>query len=66
MVKQFHTYPIDQRPEVEVQVDGAWYSGELRQWIEADGYRTCDVSWRRAPTETRLDTFPAARVRPVP
>jgi hypothetical protein len=63
MAKQIHTYPIDQRPDVEVLVDGAWYPGELRQWIDTDGHRTCDVAWRRVLTETRIDMFPAERVR---
>jgi hypothetical protein len=30
MVKQIHTYPTDQRPDVEVLVDGTWVPGELR------------------------------------
>jgi hypothetical protein len=63
MAKEIHTYPIDQRPDVGVLVDGTWHPGELRQWIEDDGHRTCNVSWRRAPTEARLDTFPVVRVR---
>ena len=41
MAREIHTYPIDQRPDVEVLVDGTWYPGELRQWIEDDGHRTC-------------------------
>lgn len=65
MPKEIHTYPIDQRPDVEVLVDGTWYPGELRQWIDSAGRRTCDVSWRRAPTQTRIDTFPAETVRKV-
>jgi hypothetical protein len=65
MANQIHTYPIDQRPDVEVLVDRTWDPGELRQWIDSDGHRTCDVCWRRAPTETRIATFPAQRVRPV-
>ena len=44
MGKQVHTYPIHQRPDVEVLVDGTWYLGELRQWIDSDAHRTYDVS----------------------
>ena len=59
-----HTYPIDQRPDVEAEVDGKWYPAELRQWTEVDGKRMCDVSWHRAVGETLLDKFPIERVRP--
>jgi hypothetical protein len=40
MAKEIHTYPNDQRPDVEVLVDGAWYPGELRQWIDPEASLT--------------------------
>jgi hypothetical protein len=46
-------------------VDGGWYPGELRGWWDRDGVRLMDVQWRARPTETRIDTFPASRVREV-
>src|SRR4051794_7704549 len=57
LVKRIHTYPIDQGPDVEVLVL-IWYPGELRQWIDHGGHRTCDVSWRRAPTEPESTRSP--------
>jgi hypothetical protein len=53
MAKQIHTHRIDQRPDVEVLVDGPWYPDHPRQWIEDDG-------------RSRIDTFPADRVRRHP
>jgi hypothetical protein len=35
MAKEIPTYPIGQRPDVEVFVDGTWYPGELREWIDS-------------------------------
>jgi hypothetical protein len=55
MVKQIHTYPIDQRRDVEVLVDGTWYSGELRQWIDTDGVRRSLETSGRWAVRTGVD-----------
>lgn len=61
-----HVYPPADRPDVEVEVDGTWYPGELRGWWDRDGGRLMNVSWRSGPGTTFLDTVPAERVREVP
>jgi hypothetical protein len=58
-----HIYALDARPDVEVQVDGVWYPGEARGYWDRDGQPVVNVQWRAAANQTRLDTFPAARVR---
>ena len=56
--------PAD-RPEVEVLVEGAWYTSELRMWTQSkDGSWFANVTWSRAHGENRIDIFPAERVRP--
>lgn len=58
------TYPIPDRPDVLVEIDGEWCQGELRQWSQdPDGGWWANVSWRREPGSTFLDTFPAERVK---
>lgn len=58
-------YDIAERPEIEVQVDGQWWFGTLRMWThEDDGTWTAQVTWTRHG-ENRIDSFPAARVRPA-
>ncbi|WP_067428588.1 hypothetical protein [Nocardioides jensenii] len=65
MPRQQIVYPIPDRPECEVLVDGGWWFGEVRMWTQDDdGSWSANVSWTRN-TETRLDAVPAARVRPV-
>lgn len=65
-MRNVKTYPIDQRPDVEVEVDGAWHPGELRQWVQRDdGTWWADCSWSTAPGSRRLDSFEAERVRRV-
>lgn len=57
------TFRPTERPDVLIQVDGDWYPGELRQWSrDPAGGWWANVSWRQAPGETFLDTFPAQRV----
>ncbi len=59
-------YPIADRPDGEVTVDGAWHYGLLRMWNRHDdGTWWAQVQWSRAPGETMLGTFPASRVRQV-
>lgn len=56
----------DERPDVEVFVDGVWYEGELRAWQRrADGW-WANVQWRPSAGMTYVDTVPAANVRLVP
>ena len=57
------TYRPDQRPDIEVLVDGHWYEGELRQWSKDDeGQWSAQVNWRRAAGDTLIDTFSTAQV----
>ena len=58
------TYRPDERPDVEVLVDGQWCKGELRQWSNDDSNWSAQVQWRRTAGETFIDTFPADRIRP--
>ena len=58
------TYRPDQRPDIEVLIDGHWCKGELRQWSkDADGQWSAQVSWRRKAGKTFIDTFPAEDIR---
>jgi hypothetical protein len=44
-------YPADDRPDVEVLVDGEWYPGELRAWYpRVDGWWG-NVSYRTGVSE---------------
>ena len=59
-------YPIADRPDVEVRVDGVWRCGQLRMWSRHDnGTWWAQVQWSRAPGETMLGSFPAPLVREV-
>lgn len=60
-----HVYRPDERPDIEVEVDGRWYPGELRGWWDRGGRRLMNVQWRQAVGLTRLETIPAERVRPA-
>ena len=58
------TFFGNDRKAVQVKVHGEWYDGELRFWDQGDdGSWSGIVSWRRAPTETLIDWFPADRIR---
>jgi hypothetical protein len=58
------TYRPDQRPDVEIWVDGQWCKGELRQWsVDGDKRWSAQVNWRRTTGETYIDTFPADHIR---
>jgi hypothetical protein len=60
------TYTPGERPDVEVLVDGQWWPGELRQWSQdEEGNWWANVTWRREPGHTHIDTVPAEQVRPV-
>jgi hypothetical protein len=60
-----HIYSPMDRPDVEVDVDGTWYAGELRGSWDRDGRRLMNVRWREGVGMSRLDTLPAERVRPA-
>jgi hypothetical protein len=63
---QHFVYTGWDRKEVEVEVDGRWYDGELRSWDQADdGSWSGIVSWRRAVGETLIDRFQAGQIRPT-
>ena len=58
------TYRPDERPDVEILVDGQWCKGELRQWsVDAEQRWSAQVTWRREVGHTYIDTFPADRIR---
>jgi len=42
-------YRADERPDVEVLVDGTWWPGELRGTWTRDGQPVANVSWRTGP-----------------
>ena len=58
-------YLPDERPDIEVLVDGLWCEGELRMWTQReDGSWHGDVQWRPDGEPTRrLDTFAADSIR---
>jgi len=57
-----HVYPVADRADAEVLVDGQWWTAELRMRTQrADGYYF-NATWHREGM-TYLDTFPAAAVR---
>jgi len=59
------TYKPHERPDIEVLVNGIWYPGQLRASWRRHGRKFHSVSWTERPGMTRLDTVPAARVRPA-
>src|SRR4029079_10656293 len=44
-----HIYRLADRQDVEVEVDGTWWPGELRGWWDRRGTRLMNVSWRTGP-----------------
>ncbi len=63
MKRQAVVYHPAERPDIEVQVDGAWHPGELRMWEPvAEGWAG-QVQWRREVGMTFIDTYPAERIR---
>jgi hypothetical protein len=57
-----YVYPVAERPDAQVLVDGEWLPAELRMRTQrADGWHY-NASWHRDGM-TYLDTFPAASVR---
>ena len=67
-MKQHRVYRPDERPDIEVLVDGVWCDGELRMWtLREDGSWQGNVQWRwRARTqpsrERRHEVPPCLRV----
>jgi hypothetical protein len=63
-VPEPYVYPVTERPDAEVLVDGHWWPAELRMRTQrADGWHY-NASWHRDGM-TYLGTFPAASVRLV-
>jgi hypothetical protein len=57
-----YVYPIDERPDAEVLVDGQWRPAELRMRTQrADGFHY-NASWHR-DGNTYLDNFHERDVR---
>ena len=65
---QHHVNRPDERPDIEVLVDGVWCEGELRMWSQReDGTWQADVQWRPNGEPTRrLHTFAADWLRSAP
>jgi hypothetical protein len=62
-VPECHVYESLEAPDVEVEVDGKWWTGEARmRTTHDDGRPTYQVQYRRDGS-TYLDSFPAERVR---
>lgn len=54
----------DERPDIEVCIDGAWCPGELRMWQQReDGSWWANVNWSR-DGQRYVDTLPADDIRP--
>jgi hypothetical protein len=50
--------PAD-RPDVEIEIDGTWYPGELRAWFPRDdGTWEGNVMYSLGPAQNHLDQFP--------
>ena len=57
-------YKPAERPECEALVDGRWVPAEIRMWVQHDdGTWTADVGYAPAPSENRIGTFPAGKLR---
>lgn len=52
-------------PDVEVRRDGAWHSGELRAWYQAEAGWTAMVQYNVGPGMTYLERVASDRVRPA-
>lgn len=52
-------------PDVEVQRDGAWHSGELGSWHHTDAGWNAMVQYNVGPGMTHLYRVASARVRPA-
>ena len=62
-----HTYVGDDRADVVVEVDGAWYSGELpRGTRPVDGSWSGIVTWWPRADEVRMDRLGLPRVQLTP
>ena len=61
----FHVPKPDDRPDVEVLVDGVWCRGELRMWTEHDeGAWTAQVQHQPPSSDSRvIGTLSADDVR---
>jgi hypothetical protein len=64
MPQMIINYPVDLQPHVEVEIDGAWVSGEVHEWeLRRDG-----AWWARCLSHhdatDRIGYFPACRIRP--
>jgi hypothetical protein len=47
LMRDYRVFKPDDRPDVEVLVDGAWCDGELRMWTQReDGSWWGNVAWR--------------------
>ena len=56
-------YRPDERPDVEVRVDGEWHPGELRMRHHREDGWWANVNWRPKPGMTFVDTVREEDVR---
>ena len=65
MTKQHKVYRPDERPDVEVLVDGTWCPGELRAWTQHDDATwTAEVRYQPVGSNSRtIGTFTAEEIR---
>jgi hypothetical protein len=53
----------DERPDVQVRIDGVWYPGELRMWQRRKDGWWANVTWRTGPGLTFVGSVPQDDVR---
>jgi hypothetical protein len=64
----YFDYPRDQRPEVEVLVDGIWWPGKLRAWSRPANFGPWwgNVTYRSDQGRERVATVHMDRLRHAP
>jgi hypothetical protein len=62
----YRDFPLDERPAIDVLVDGTWYAGELRSWSQPfpSGDWWASVGFRISTT-LHVRTVRSSQVRPT-
>lgn len=58
-------YPADERPSVEVLVDGEWVRGELREWFPTDLGWHGNIQYSTGVSPAHIGTFSGEHIREV-
>lgn len=66
MDEDYRDFPPNERPDVEILVDGTWYAGELHAWALRDGIWWGHVTYRTGPSQQHRATVPHDRIREAP